>query len=315
MKIRATLDPLVGADRFQANVSVDCDLTSGELSEESFDPARTVMLASQKTEDSSGGAAAGGQPGTASNLPRPAASAGGRASLSRKTENITFQSSRTVRRTRQPQGAIRRLSVALLLDQEVRWEGAAPNLRRVLVPPAPEKLKSIRDLVAGAVGFDQNRGDQIVVETLPFEATLRMAPPEAPAAPAAPPAGIPLRLAWPPDRNTLIAAGGAAVALLLLAALGIGLARRRRSRRAAAPDIPAGLPAAPEGPSLEARMDQKLAEDAAMRQRLEAEALQAFKTPTISTKKADVFSKHLKEGISKDPAAVAMAMRSWLQKR
>ena len=62
-------------------------------------------------------------------------------------------------------------SVALLVDQDVRWEGAPPNLRRVLAPPPPEKLKAIRDLVAGVINFDQNRGDQLVVESLPFEAT------------------------------------------------------------------------------------------------------------------------------------------------
>ena len=50
-KINATLEPLLGADKFRAGVSVDCDLTSGEQSEETFDPDESVMLSSQKTED------------------------------------------------------------------------------------------------------------------------------------------------------------------------------------------------------------------------------------------------------------------------
>ncbi|MGC8793110.1 MAG: flagellar basal-body MS-ring/collar protein FliF, partial [Bryobacteraceae bacterium] len=70
-KIQATLEPVVGADRFRAGVSVECDLTSGEQSEEIFDPARSVMVSSQKTEDISGSNLASGVPGTASNLPRP----------------------------------------------------------------------------------------------------------------------------------------------------------------------------------------------------------------------------------------------------
>src|SRR3989442_1121721 len=70
-KINSTLEPLLGANRFHAGVSVDCDFSSGEQSEESYDPTRSVMASSQKTEDVSGTASAGGGPGTASNLPPP----------------------------------------------------------------------------------------------------------------------------------------------------------------------------------------------------------------------------------------------------
>ena len=318
-KIRATLDPLLGPDKFQASVSVDCDLTSGELSEESFDPARSVMLASQKTEDATAGASAGGVPGMASNLPRPtaaAAAAAGRSGLSRKTENITYQSSRTVRRTRQPQGAVKRMSVALLVDQDVRWEGAAPNLRRVLVPLPPEKLKSIHDLVAGVVNFDQNRGDQIVVESQPFDATLRMAPP-VPPAPAAPPAARqPFR--WPADPKLVALGGGAAFVLLCLAAALWRMARKRKrvKRSADAARVPTALPSGDGGPGAPSLQEQaeKLAQEAAVRQQLEAEALQAVKAPMASTKKSEVLVKQLREHIAKDSGATALVLQSWLRR-
>ena len=48
-KLDATLEPLVGAGRFRAAVSADTDLTSGEQSEEHFDPTQSVMVNSQKT--------------------------------------------------------------------------------------------------------------------------------------------------------------------------------------------------------------------------------------------------------------------------
>src|SRR5450759_3413709 len=57
-KIGATLGPLLGPEKFRAGVSVDCDFTGGELSEEIFDPARSVMLTSLRTEDISGALAA-----------------------------------------------------------------------------------------------------------------------------------------------------------------------------------------------------------------------------------------------------------------
>ena len=43
-KINNTLDPLLGADKFRATVSVDCDFTSAEQSEETFDPSKSVMV-------------------------------------------------------------------------------------------------------------------------------------------------------------------------------------------------------------------------------------------------------------------------------
>src|SRR6202022_4638334 len=53
-KINTTLEPLLGADKFRAGVSVECDFTSGEQSDETFDPTKSVMVTSQRPEDSAG---------------------------------------------------------------------------------------------------------------------------------------------------------------------------------------------------------------------------------------------------------------------
>src|ERR1700730_10710453 len=69
-KINSTLEPLLGPDKFRTGVSADIDMTSGEQSEETFDPSKSVMTSSQKTEDSSGPSrVSSAAPGTAANLP------------------------------------------------------------------------------------------------------------------------------------------------------------------------------------------------------------------------------------------------------
>src|SRR5206468_1787509 len=162
----------------RAGVSVECDFSGGEQSEEIFDPARSVMVSSQRTEDGTGASTASGIPGTASALPRPAARPGnGSSRVTRSTENITYQSTRTVKKTRLPSGTLRKMSVSVLVDQDVTWEKDGANFKRVLVPPAAEKLKVIRGLVAGIIGLSEERGDQLVIETLPFETTLLTEPP------------------------------------------------------------------------------------------------------------------------------------------
>lgn len=177
-KINTTLEPLLGPEKFRAGASVECDLTSGEQTEETFDPTKSVMASSQKSEDSSDRGGASGVPGTASALPRATSQPETRlAGVSRRTENVTFQTSRLVRLTRMPQGAVKRMSLSVLVDQDVRWEGQGAAMHRVLVPPSPERIKAIHDLVAGATGFSAERGDQLIVESLPFESSLNMEPP------------------------------------------------------------------------------------------------------------------------------------------
>ncbi|HWQ56919.1 MAG TPA: flagellar basal-body MS-ring/collar protein FliF [Bryobacteraceae bacterium] len=311
-KIRGTLEPLLGAGRFETGVSVECDLTSGERSEEMYDPERSVMLTSQKSEDSTAGVSTAGVPGTPSNLPRAAAPAlSGRAGLNRSTENITYQSSRVVNRVRQPQGTVKRVSVGLLVDQDVRWEGTPPNQRRVLVPPSAETLRRIRDVVAGVVNFDQRRGDQIVVESLAFDATLRQAPP----APEAVPPGSPFKLQWPPDTRLL--GGLVAFALFALAAGGWLFVRKLwRSRLPAGASVPTALPPGAEGgePSVEEQMEQELAGQADARQRLELEVIKSIKMPDVTTKKAEVLVERLRTNLAKDSNPSVMVLRKWLSR-
>ncbi|HTP86133.1 MAG TPA: flagellar basal-body MS-ring/collar protein FliF [Bryobacteraceae bacterium] len=316
-KINATVEPLVGASAFRSGISVDCDFTSGDQSEETFDPARSVMVTSQRTEDLSGGALSGGIPGSPSNLPRPTSRPGsGRTGTSRRTENIAYQTSRVVRHIRIPQGGIKRLSASILVDYIVSWQGAGAKARRIVTPPPAEKLKSIRDLVAAAIGLVPERGDQLVVEALPFDVAYGPAPPEAPAA-APQHTGFAL-----PDwafKYRKFAIGGA-VALMLFLALGVLFLRARRRRRKAVLKAKAELEAAAAtakalAPVEEAskQLESRIAEQNALKQKAEAEALLALKLPPVTTKKSEVLGKHIGESAKKDPALMVHVLRSWLE--
>ena len=308
-KINSTLEPLLGADKFRAGASVECDFTSGEQSEEIFDPNRSVVVTSQKSEDSSSTGGAAGVPGTASNLPRPAPRPpAALAGVSRRTENIAYQSSRTVKHVRMPEGTIKKMSLAVLVDQAVRWEGQGKNLRRVLEQPSAEKLKSIRDLVAASTGFSTSRGDQLIVESLPFESTLNFEPPPAGLAPK-PSANTVLNL--PPwlarlleNRTTAIAVALAAGLILMLVRRFAGkLFRRKGNAKAGAPTA---LPGGDRETQLEAQRQAQLTEAQELQAQLDAAA---FKE---TTKKAAVLVKRLRDNINKDPVIPAHIVRGWL---
>ena len=301
-KINATLEPVVGTERFRASAALECDFTSGDESEESFDPAKSVMLSSQKTEEGTATSAPAGVPGTASNLPRPTSqpttTAGG---ISRQTENITYQSSRIVRRKKLPQGTVKRMSVAVLLASQVKRTGSGATAQAVAEPPSPERLKVIRDLVAAAIGLNTERGDQLTVESLPFESTLEIEPLGTPAAPpAAPRPSLPPWLEKIGGQKTLVGAGIGAAALLLLTVV-MALFRAGRSRGQVTVESAPALAAGGAG------------EAAAREHRASEIAAPSYpELPAGPPKKSAIVAGRLKEAIKKDPTASAQIMRSWL---
>ena len=112
-------------------------------------PSKSVMVTSQRTEDASSGLIASGVPGTASNLPRPTSRPStGNSGNSRRTENITYQSSRMVSTSQTAPGQHQAASrCRIILDQSVRFEKG----QKIIEPPSPEKLKVVKDLAAGIV--------------------------------------------------------------------------------------------------------------------------------------------------------------------
>lgn len=158
----------------------------------------------------------------------------------------------------------------------------------------------------------------MIIESLPFETTLNLPPPESPepsAKPVPAPHRMPGALAWL-GKNSIWA--GLALAALVALAASLLLLRRRAGQRPGV-EIRAALPGGAETPSLEApheqaaqKLEAQLAEQAARREQLEAEALNALKLPPVKTKKAEILAKHLAEAVKKDPAATAQILRSWL---
>lgn len=323
-KINSTLGPILGSEKFRAGVSVECDFSGGELSEEVFDPARSVMLSSQRTEDSAGTATSSGVPGTASALPRPASRPGsGSGKTSRVTENVTYQTSRTVKKTRMPAGLVRKMSLAVLVDQAVTWQKEGSEFKRVLLPPSPEKLKVIRDLVAGITGYSEQRGDQLTIETLPFETTLQLEPPtsgkpQAAPVPQAPGFPLPFKM---DQKQLMMVGGGAAALILLLVVFFVMRSKKNPKRTAAVATQPALAAGATESGSqalvstvnVEKQLENQLAERDALQQKMDAQALSSLKLAPVITKKAEVFAKHLREKITKEPEISVQILKSWIR--
>lgn len=306
-KINAVLDPLVGSDKYRSSVDIDCDLTSGDQSEETFDPTKSVLTSSQRSEEGSTAQQdTAGVPGTQSNLPRPTFHPPSRANgLARRSESMNYETSRIVRRTHLPQGIVHRMSVSVVVDQNLHWQnvgkGKQAHLEKVIDPPSADRMKAIQSIVAAAIGINTTRGDQLTVETLPFEATLSAEPPgtvhDAPAKPAT---------KFTPVVIGSIAGGGLLVLLLGFFLLRKGKKGKHSSEVEELKKQLAAARATPVAPALNSGED-KVSVSASLENLQEA-----FKLPEGGTTKTEILTRQVNDQAHKDPAALAQIVRTWL---
>lgn len=164
-KIVEILSRLVGQNKVVAKVQADVDFTQVEKTIEDFDPDRTAVKSSQRTEQSTQGAGLNptGVPGAKSNLPGEGEFAGGATSQNnsnQSTEQVNYEVKKTISKIVEPIGLPKKLSVAVLVDG--KHDSGTYEVR------SPEELATITKLVKNSIGFVEGR-DSITVENAPFE--------------------------------------------------------------------------------------------------------------------------------------------------
>lgn len=177
-RIGSILDPIVGGAGFKAEVSADVDFTWVEETAEQYNPDLLALRSEQVLDESrNGGGFDGGIPGALSNQPPGEASvpeqvgADGEAvaassSRSRKQATRNYELDRSLSHTRHQQGRIRRLSVAVVVDDMLTTNAASGEVE--YTPWGDAELQRLSILVKDAVGYDAVRGDSLNVINTPF---------------------------------------------------------------------------------------------------------------------------------------------------
>ncbi|WP_210395737.1 flagellar basal-body MS-ring/collar protein FliF [Motiliproteus sediminis] len=179
-RVRGILEPVVGSGRFRAEVSADLDFTAVEQTDELYNPDLPSLRSEQTlTERRAGAEGAGGVPGALSNQPPGAvqvpevaagvdgvAGAGAAAATSRTQATRNFELDRTISYTRHQQGRVRRLTVAVAVDDLVSRDPDTGDATRR--PWNDNDLQRLTLLVRDAVGYSAARGDSVNVINTPF---------------------------------------------------------------------------------------------------------------------------------------------------
>jgi flagellar M-ring protein FliF len=184
-RIEAILVPIIGAGNVKAQVSAELDFSEIEHAEEVYKPNQRPDAASvraQQTSESSngGGASVAGVPGALSNQPPgpaaapitadqskggPGASTASSSASQRRDASVTYEVDKSIRHTKLAQGRLKRLSVAVVVNDRTVMEGGKP----VAKPLTDAEKEQITDLVKGVVGYDKERGDVLSVMNSAFK--------------------------------------------------------------------------------------------------------------------------------------------------
>jgi flagellar M-ring protein FliF len=86
----------------------------------------------------------------------------------RQQSTKNFELDRSISHTKQQQGRLNRLSVSVVVDDQVKVNAANGEATRA--PWSADELARFTRLVQDAVGFDASRGDSVSVINMPFSA-------------------------------------------------------------------------------------------------------------------------------------------------
>ncbi len=169
--IQRILEARVGYGNAVVEVNVETVTEREAVVERRFDPESRVAISSETEERSnSSSGSQGGSVTVASNLPEGDAGAGENSSRSENSETrerVNYEVSETTREILRAPGAIKRVSVAVLVDG-LRSTDATTGAEN-WEPRSGDEMEALRELVATAMGFNAERGDSITLKSMEFE--------------------------------------------------------------------------------------------------------------------------------------------------
>lgn len=170
-KIVSVLAPFIGRDdRVVAKVTIDFDFSQRNSTKEYYDP-ENVVRSEQTLEEKKEGfeePKIGGVPGAVSNIgPVQGLKDNKLKNKYEKSQATTnYEVSKTVSSIKGPFAVIKRVSAAVVVDGSYVPDDSG---KMVYKPRSSEELRQIESLVKRAIGYSENRADQVSVSNFQFE--------------------------------------------------------------------------------------------------------------------------------------------------
>ncbi len=160
--VQTLLDQVLGAGKAVARVNVELNFDQRTTDRQAFEPViddRGIIRSSQESNESYKGTGntSGGPAGTTSNIPGYVANNNTTQSEYEKKEvTRNYEINETKEKVIAAPGSIKRLTVAVLVDEKIN----------------KTQQDSLLKAVSSSIGFSATRGDAVSVESLPFSTEL-----------------------------------------------------------------------------------------------------------------------------------------------
>lgn len=166
-KVDSMLDRLLGPDKSIVRVAVDLDFTRSDVTSEVYDPDQTAVRSEELVESNSQT-----QNDNQVNPTDPSQPPLGQSDTQTQSNTITnYEVSKTVTNTSTQGGGIRRISASVLVDGVYDpIEGPDGQQTTQYRDRTQQEMDAIRNAVQGALGFNEDRGDQVSVQNIAFQA-------------------------------------------------------------------------------------------------------------------------------------------------
>ncbi|MCX7760798.1 MAG: flagellar basal-body MS-ring/collar protein FliF [Hydrogenothermaceae bacterium] len=174
--IQAMLAKVVGPERVVVKASVELETGKVNQKDEIYDPDKVAVVSERKIKESETESpqTVNAPPGTPTNVP-PVMNipvfGGGTKQREKSDVTTNYDVSKSMIETQKPLFVIKKISVGVMIDgkyKEVKDKDG--NTTKQFEPRSQQELQSYENLIKSAVGFNQERGDQVTVISVPFEA-------------------------------------------------------------------------------------------------------------------------------------------------
>lgn len=185
-KVQGMLEEVLGPNKAIARVSAEIDFQQIDITEERYDPTTILRSEQKNTERSSAttgatptgemkaettleGKVAKPKTGVTPPPPPPPPLPVSTNSSERQHEIRNYEISRINKHIKNQVGQVKRLSAAIIVDGNYK-EGtdAKGNREKQHMPRSSEEMKNLENIVKKAIGYSEERGDQVEVTTMPF---------------------------------------------------------------------------------------------------------------------------------------------------
>lgn len=171
-RIQTMLESIIGLNRVVARVSAEVDFEQVNILEERFDPDSSVIRSEQRLKETSAGPSdyAAGSPDLQTRVTgNQTGSAGSSQNFKKENAVINYEINKINKQITNSVGDVKRLSAAVIIDGPYTTEKDADGKTvQKFVPRNRREMKTFEDIIKKAIGFDEERGDQVNVSNISF---------------------------------------------------------------------------------------------------------------------------------------------------